>query len=58
MDEPTGNTDSETAQAIIDLIKKLNRKDKVTTIIVTHDLHVAEQTNRVVKMLDGQIVEG
>jgi putative ABC transport system ATP-binding protein len=58
MDEPTVNTDSETAQAIVDLIKKLNRKDKVTTIIVTHDLHVAEQTNRIVKMLDGQIVEG
>ena len=47
MDEPTGNTDSRTTQEIVDLIKKLNQDDKVTAIIVTHDRHVAEQTNRI-----------
>ena len=57
MDEPTGNTDSKTSQEIVDLIKTLNREDEVTTIIVTHDRHVARQTKRILKMLDGQIVE-
>jgi putative ABC transport system ATP-binding protein len=56
MDEPTGNTDSKTTQEIVDLIKKLNQDDKVTAIIVTHDRHVAEQTNRIVEMLDGRII--
>jgi len=56
MDEPTGNTDSKTTQEIVDLIKKLNQDDKVTAIIVTHDRHVAEQTNRIIEMLDGQIM--
>jgi len=58
MDEPTGNTDSKTTQEIVDLIKKLNQDDKVTAIIVTHDRHVAEQTNRIIEMLDGQIIGG
>jgi putative ABC transport system ATP-binding protein len=57
MDEPTGNTDSKTSQEIVDLIKTLNREDEVTTIIVTHDRQVAKQTKRILKMLDGQIVE-
>jgi putative ABC transport system ATP-binding protein len=57
MDEPTGNTDSKTSQEIVDLIKILNREDEVTTIIVTHDRQVAKQTKRILKMLDGQIVE-
>jgi putative ABC transport system ATP-binding protein len=56
MDEPTGNTDSRTTQEIVDLIKKLNQDHKVTAIIVTHDRHVAEQTNRILEMLDGRIV--
>lgn len=57
MDEPTGNTDSKTSQEIVDLIKILNREDKVTTIIVTHDRQVAKQTKRILKMLDGKIDE-
>lgn len=57
MDEPTGNTDSKTSQEIVDLIKTLNREDEVTTIIVTHDRQVAKQTKRILKMLDGKIVE-
>jgi putative ABC transport system ATP-binding protein len=56
MDEPTGNTDSKTTQEIVDLIKKLNQDDKVTALIVTHDRHVAEQTNRILEMLDGRII--
>lgn len=56
MDEPTGNTDSKTTEEIVDLIKRLNRQEKVTTIIVTHDRQVASQTNRTLEMLDGRIV--
>ena len=58
MDEPTGNTDSKTTHEIVELIKKLNREEKVTTIIVTHDRYVAEQTKRKLEMLDGKIVKG
>lgn len=56
MDEPTGNTDSKTAKEIVDLIKRLNKEQSVTTIIVTHDRQVAEQTNRKLEMLDGKIL--
>jgi putative ABC transport system ATP-binding protein len=58
MDEPTGNTDSKTTEEIMDIIKRLNREDGVTTIIVTHDRHVASQTKRTLEMLDGRIVRG
>lgn len=57
MDEPTGNTDSKTTQEIMDLIIKLNQEDNITAIIVTHDISVANQTNRIIKMLDGKIDE-
>jgi putative ABC transport system ATP-binding protein len=56
MDEPTGNTDSKTTQEIMDLIIKLNREFDVTAIIVTHDISVAKQTRRIIRMLDGKIV--
>jgi len=57
MDEPTGNTDSKTTSEIMDIIKKLNREKAVTTIIVTHDRNVANQTKRKLEMLDGKIVK-
>jgi ABC-type lipoprotein export system ATPase subunit len=57
MDEPTGNIDSKTSNEIVDLVKKLNEKQGVTIIVVTHDQLVASQTKRVVHMLDGLIVQ-
>jgi len=57
MDEPTGNIDSKTANEIIELVKKLNDENGVTTIIVTHDQHIALQTKRSVQMLDGLMIQ-
>jgi putative ABC transport system ATP-binding protein len=57
MDEPTGNIDSKTAKEIISLVKELNEKQGVTIIMITHDEKLANQGKRIVKMLDGSIVE-
>jgi putative ABC transport system ATP-binding protein len=56
-DEPTGDLDSETAQDIVDLMRRLNRERSLTWLIVTHDISVGRQTDRIVRMLDGEIVE-
>jgi putative ABC transport system ATP-binding protein len=55
MDEPTGNIDSKTASEIINLVKRLNEKEGVTIIIVTHDQHLAREAKRTVQMFDGLI---
>jgi putative ABC transport system ATP-binding protein len=57
MDEPTGNIDSKTAGEILTLVKRLNEKKGITTIIVTHDQRIASQAKRTVHMLDGLIVK-
>lgn len=56
-DEPTGNLDSKVGQEIMDLLLNLNRAEGVTLIIVTHDPKIAAQTERIIKLKDGQIVE-
>lgn len=55
-DELTGNLDSIAGQEIINLLRELNQSQGTTFIVVTHDLSVARQTNRVVIMADGRIV--
>jgi len=55
-DEPTGNLDSKTGKQIILLLKKLNRELGQTFIIVTHDPSVAEETDKTLRILDGQII--
>ena len=55
-DEPTGNLDTVTTQAILDLFKKLNTEKNTTIIIVTHEDEVASQAKRNVKLRDGLIV--
>lgn len=57
MDEPTGNIDSKTASEIIGLIKRLNEEEAVTIIMVTHDQRLAGQSERIVQMFDGLIVQ-
>lgn len=57
MDEPTGNIDSKTARGIIALVKRLNTEKGVTTVVISHDPHVASQAKRTVQMLDGLIVK-
>lgn len=57
MDEPTGNIDSKTAREIMDLIQNLNSEKDVTIIMITHDEQLATRAKRIVKMLDGEVVE-
>jgi len=54
-DELTGDLDRETADEIMNLIIKLNKEQKLTFILVTHDSKIAERTNRVLLMGDGVI---
>ncbi len=56
-DEPTGNLDSESGGAVVDLLRRLNAELDTTFVIVTHDLTVARQTDRVLDMRDGQIAD-
>jgi putative ABC transport system ATP-binding protein len=54
-DEPTGALDQSTGQEIMNILKDINAMGK-TVIIVTHDVAVAEKTNRIIKISDGKIV--
>lgn len=55
-DEPTGNLDSKTGEEILRLLEKLNKEDKVTIIVVTHDKSVAQRTKKQIYIKDGKIV--
>ena len=54
-DEPTGNLDTKVTEEIIALFRQLN-KEGITVILVTHEMDVAEQTKRIIRLMDGQIV--
>ncbi|HET8741052.1 MAG TPA: ABC transporter ATP-binding protein [Gaiella sp.] len=56
-DEPTGDLDSENAQEIVELMRRLNLERGLSFLIVTHDIAVGRQTDRIVRMLDGAVVE-
>jgi putative ABC transport system ATP-binding protein len=56
-DEPTGDLDSENAEEIVALMRRLNRERGLTFLIVTHDISVGRATDRIVRMVDGQIVD-
>ena len=55
-DEPTGNLDSENAKMILELVVRLRKERQVTLILVTHDMGIAHQAERVLEMRDGRIV--
>ncbi|MDO8617257.1 MAG: ABC transporter ATP-binding protein [Dehalococcoidia bacterium] len=55
-DEPTGDLDSTNAGEIMDLLNDLNKRHAQTFVLVTHDLGVAQRTERIIKMQDGQII--
>jgi len=56
-DEPTGNLDASTGQNVLELLRDLNRERGLTMILVTHDLQIAHQTDRVVRLSEGRIEE-
>ena len=55
-DEPTGNLDGKSGREVLTLLKYVSKKLGVTLILVTHDLHVAEQADRVLTLEDGKII--
>ncbi len=56
-DEPTGDLDSENAAEIVALMRRLNLERGLSFLIVTHDISVGRKTDRIVRMLDGEVVE-
>jgi len=56
-DEPTGDLDSENAQEIVALMRELNVDRGLSFLIVTHDISVGRKTDRIIRMLDGAVVE-
>ena len=55
-DEPTGNLDTQTADEVFSLLREVNRDQRVTFLVVTHDRRLAERTDRIVELVDGRIV--
>jgi putative ABC transport system ATP-binding protein len=56
LDEPTGAVDTETAEQLVALLKRLNMEDQVTIIVVTHDLDVAAHSRRQIRLKDGKVL--
>ena len=57
-DEPTGNLDSKTERIVIDLLKKLAAKYETSILIVTHNEDLVKDADRVIRLEDGEIVNG
>jgi putative ABC transport system ATP-binding protein len=56
-DEPTGNLDSQMGDEIMGLLLELNRQERTTVVMVTHDPRLAERTHRTVRLFDGRQVQ-
>ena len=56
-DEPTGNLDSKNSKEIIELLKRANKEEKQTSILITHDEEIAKQTDRISTISDGKIIK-
>lgn len=56
-DEPTGNLDGKAGREVLTLLRTVNQELGVTLVLVTHDLHVAEQAQRVIQIRDGEIFQ-
>ena len=55
-DEPTGNLDSKSSYEIMNLIVKLNKEEKITIVLVTHEPDIAAYSRRIIKFLDGKVL--
>jgi len=56
-DEPTGNLDTKTGEIVLDTFQRLNRDEKRTIILITHERYVAEHAGRILHIRDGEIIE-
>ncbi len=56
-DEPTGNLDGKTGREVLSLMRTVSRELGITMILVTHDLGVAEQAERIIRLEDGQVTD-
>jgi lipoprotein-releasing system ATP-binding protein len=56
-DEPTGNLDAATGRGVLELLRDLNRERGLTMIMVTHDIQIAQEADRVVRLVEGRIEE-
>ena len=56
LDEPTGDLDSKNTNIVLDILLKLNEEEKITLIMVTHDVNLKYLSHRVLKVLDGKII--
>jgi len=54
-DEPTGNLDQGTGEQIMETLRELNQQQKLTIVMVTHDSWIAEQADRIVRLVEGRI---
>jgi putative ABC transport system ATP-binding protein len=57
-DEPTGNLDSVTGEKILDMLITLNKTEKKTLIVVTHDSEIALRADQVITLKDGKTIPG
>ncbi len=57
-DEPTGNLDEKSTEAVMSLLKRTSNELKCTLVIVTHDNGIAEQMDRIITIKDGSVTEG
>ena len=55
-DEPTGNLDTKTGTAIMDLIARMNHEEDKTVVVVTHDPRMTEYADRTIRIVDGRLV--
>ena len=55
-DEPTGNLDSANGEQVLELLLQLNREEKTTLVLVTHDVLLAENADRIITLKDGRIL--
>lgn len=56
-DEPTGNLDSDSTDQVYELLRNINKEFDMSFLIVTHDRHIAEKSDRVIEMSDGRIIK-
>ena len=56
-DEPTGNLDTKTGESVLDLLQELNRVKRVTLIVVTHNLKLANRLSRQIQLVDGKAMQ-